>query len=317
LVVNPSAKPLSEWELDAVYDLPFTRLPHPRYEKRGQIPAFTMIKHSVTTHRGCFGGCSFCALSAHQGKFIVSRSGKSILKEVEKIAQSPQFKGHITDLGGPSANMYKMGGRDKSLCEECSRFSCVFPKICINLRFDHFPLIDLYQKASQISAVKKITIGSGIRYDLLLTDNKILEEKYGLQQYTKELICNHVSGRLKVAPEHTEEHVLRVMRKPSFELFVQFKRIFDDLNHKHNLRQQLIPYFISSHPGCSLKDMQNLSQKIKQMNIQPEQVQDFTPTPMTLASTIFYTGLDPYTQHKIPCATHPSDKKRQNRYFFY
>ena len=316
LIVNPPAASLSEQELDAVYDLPFTRLPHPKYEKRGEIPAFTMIQHSINIHRGCFGGCSFCTISAHQGKFIVSRSEKSVLKEVEKVAEMPHFKGYISDLGGPSANMYKMGGKDRSLCEQCNRTACIFPKICTNLCYSHLPLLSLYRKAAQIPSVKKITIGSGIRYDLLLTDNKMLENEYGLQKYAQELICHHVSGRLKVAPEHTESHVLKAMRKPPFDLFMQFKQLFDKLNVKHNLRQQLIPYFISSHPSCSLQDMQMLSKKMKQMHLQPEQVQDFTPTPMTLSSTIFYTGIDPYTQKKVPCATHPADKKRQNGCFF-
>ena len=316
LIVNPPAKLLSEQELDAVYDLPFTRLPHPKYEKRGEIPAFTMIRHSINIHRGCFGGCSFCTISAHQGKFVVSRSQQSVLKEVEKVAQMPYFKGYISDLGGPSANMYKMSGKELSLCEACSRFSCIFPKICANLCYNHFPLIDLYRKASQIAAVKKITIGSGVRYDLLLSDNNALEKQYGLRQYTQELICHHVSGRLKVAPEHTENHVLKTMRKPSFDLFMQFQQIFDKLNTQHGLRQQLIPYFISSHPNCHLQDMQTLARKMKQMHLQLEQVQDFTPTPMTLSSTLFYTGIDPYTQKIVPCATHPADKKRQNQCFF-
>ena len=316
LIVNPPAKSLSEQELDAVYDLPFTRLPHPKYEKRGEIPAFTMIQHSINIHRGCFGGCSFCTISAHQGKFIVSRSEKSILKEVKKLTQMPYFKGYISDLGGPSANMYKMGGKNTRLCEHCSRSSCIFPKICNNLCYNHFPLIDLYKKVAQIPSIKKITIGSGIRYDLLLTGNKTLENEYGLQKYARELILHHVSGRLKVAPEHTENHVLKTMRKPPFELFMQFKQLFDNLNDKHNLRQQLIPYFISSHPNCNLHDMQNLSKKMKQIHLQPEQVQDFTPTPMTLSSTIFYTGIDPYTQQKKTCVTHSEDKKRQKGCFF-
>ena len=316
LIVNPPAKLLSEQELDAVYDLPFTRLPHPKYDKRGEIPAFTMIQNSVTIHRGCFGGCSFCTISAHQGKHIVSRSEKSILKEIEKIAGMIYFKGYITDLGGPTANMYKMGGKDKSLCEDCSRISCIYPKICENLCFNHFPLIDLYQKAAKIKSVNKVTIGSGVRYDMLLTDNKILEKKYGLQEYAEELICNHVSGRLKVAPEHTEHQILKLMRKPPFDVFIRFKQLFDRMNGKYNLRQQLIPYFISSHPGCTLPDMQALSQKTKQMHLQTEQVQDFTPTPMTLSSAMFYTGIDPYTQKGIPCATHSANKRLQNQYFF-
>jgi uncharacterized radical SAM protein YgiQ len=316
LVVNPPAKLMSEQELDAIYELPFPRLPHPKYETKGEIPAFTMIQHSVTTHRGCFGGCSFCAISAHQGKFVVSRSERSILREVEKITRTYHFKGQISDLGGPTANMYKMGGKDKSLCAECNRPACIFPKICDNLNFNHFPLIELYRKAADISHVKKVTIGSGVRYDLLFPENKIFENKYGLQEYATELICNHVSGRLKVAPEHTEKHVLRTMRKPPFDLFIQFKQVFDRLNAAYDLNQQLIPYFISSHPGCRFPDMQNLSEKTKKLHLQTEQVQDFTPTPMTLAAAMFHTGIDPYTQQRIFCITHTADKRLQNQYFF-
>ena len=312
LVVNPPASLPSQAELDAIYDLPFTRLPHPKYDKRGEIPAFNMINASVTIHRGCFGGCSFCTISAHQGKFIAGRSQQSILKEVEQITKMPYFKGHITDLGGASANMYAMKGINEQLCRQCQRPSCIFPKICNNLNYDHRPLIDLYKKASQLPKIKKITIGSGVRYDLLLGDKK----EYGLQEYTSLLIRNHVSGRLKVAPEHTENHVTNCMRKPAFDTFLQFKNIFDAINTKYQLRQQLIPYFISSHPACTMKDMQVLAGKMKFFHFHLEQVQDFTPTPMTLSSTMFYTGIDPYTGKKVFCTTFLADKKKQNQYFF-
>ena len=316
LIVNPPAPLTSEQELDAIYDLPFTRLPHPKYVKRGDIPAFTMINTSVNIHRGCFGGCSFCTISAHQGKFIASRSEKSILKEVEQITKMPYFKGYISDLGGPSANMYKMKGKNEHLCQQCQKSACIFPKICPNLDYNHKPLIDLYTKASKIENIKKITIGSGIRYDLLICADPQKNKNYHLDEYISLLIKNHVSGRLKVAPEHTENHVVQCMRKPSFSVFLEFKKKFDKINTKYNLRQQLIPYFISSHPACTLSDMQNLAKKMKHLHCHLEQVQDFTPTPMTLSSTIFYTGIDPYTNKKIHCPTHPTEKKQQNKCFF-
>ena len=316
LVVNPPMPLLSEQELDKIYELPFARLSHPKYAKRGEIPAFTMINTSVTIHRGCFGGCSFCTISAHQGKFIANRSEQSILTEIEKITKMPYFKGYISDLGGPSANMYKMKGKDGHLCRQCKKNSCIFPAICINLNHSHKPLIDLYKKASKIQNIKKITIGSGIRYDLLICADKQKNKDYHLDEYTSLLIRNHVSGRLKVAPEHTENHVVQSMRKPSFAVFLEFKKKFDHINAKRNLKQQLIPYFISSHPACNLSDMQTLSRKMKPLHCQLEQVQDFTPTPMTLSSTIFYTGIDPYTGKKVYCATTPTEKKRQNQCFF-
>ncbi len=316
LVVNPPFPILSQQELDEVYDLPFTRLPHPKYNKRGEIPAFTMINTSVNIHRGCFGGCSFCTISAHQGKFIASRSEKSIIKEIERIAKMPYFKGHISDLGGPSANMYNMKGKDEHRCKQCQRPSCIFPKICHNLDYNHKSLIELYEKASRITTVKKIHISSGIRYDLLVCTDKQKSKDYYLDNYTSLLIRNHVSGRLKVAPEHTEDQVVQCMRKPSFDFFLEFKKRFDKINTKYNLKQQLIPYFISSHPACKLSDMQVLANKMKHLHYNLEQVQDFTPTPMTLSSTIFYTGLDPYTMKKVYCATNPIEKKQQNQYFF-
>lgn len=316
LVVNPPSALLSEKEFDNVYELPFTRLPHPTYIKRGEIPAFVMINCSVNIHRGCFGGCSFCTISAHQGKFIVNRSENSILKEIETISKMPYFKGYISDLGGPSANMYRMKGIDEQLCLKCTRASCIFPNKCKNLNFNHRPLISLYEKAEKIPNIKKISIGSGIRYDMLLDENKEKQNKYGLLEYTNRLIRFHVSGRLKVAPEHTEDHVLKSMRKPSFDYFLSFKKVFDSINQTHQLNQQLIPYFISSHPACRLEDMHNLHKKIKKINYKLEQVQDFTPTPLTLSSVIFYTGLNPYSGEKIFSETAIDKKRQQNQYFF-
>ena len=314
LVVNPPSASLSEKEFDAIYELPFTRLPHPTYSKRGEIPAFVMINCSINIHRGCFGGCSFCTISAHQGKFIVNRSENSILKEIETISKMPYFKGYISDLGGPSANMYRMKGINSALCNLCVRPSCIFPEKCKNLNFNHRPLISLYEKAEKLPYIKKITIESGIRYDMLLDKKK--EKEYALHEYINRLIRFHVSGRLKVAPEHTEDHILTTMRKPSFDNFLKFKKVFDNINNSFQLNQQLIPYFISSHPACRLQDMQNLHKKIRQINYKLEQVQDFTPTPLTLSSVIFYTGIHPYTGENVFCETQIDKKKQQNQYFF-
>lgn len=316
VVVNPSFPPMTTEELDAVHDLPFTRLPHPKYKGK-TIPAFDMIRFSVNTHRGCFGGCAFCTISMHQGKFVVSRSAESVLKEVQKIAKSPDFKGYLSDLGGPSANMYQMRGRDLELCAKCKRPSCIFPQVCKNMNTDHRPLLDLYRRVDALPCVKKSFIGSGIRYDLLLhrTGDEAVDKAN--REYTRELITKHVSGRLKVAPEHTSDAVLKVMRKPSFSLFREFKRIFDKINADEHLNQQLIPYFISSHPGCELQDMAELAVETKNLNFQLEQVQDFTPTPMTLATEMYHTGLNPYTLKPIFVARKQSEKLAQRQFFFW
>lgn len=316
VVVNPSFPPMTTEELDAVHDLPFTRLPHPKYKGK-TIPAFDMIRFSVNTHRGCFGGCAFCTISMHQGKFVVSRSVESVLKEVQKIAESPDFKGYLSDLGGPSANMYQMCGRDLELCAKCKRPSCVFPQVCKNMKTNHRPLLDLYRRVDALPCVKKSFIGSGIRYDLLLhrTGDEAVDKAN--REYTRELITKHVSGRLKVAPEHTSDAVLAVMRKPSFSLFREFKRIFDKINADEHLNQQLIPYFISSHPGCELQDMAELAVETKNLNFQLEQVQDFTPTPMTLATEMYHTGLNPYTLKPIFVARKQSEKLAQRQFFFW
>ena len=314
--VMPMYPAMAAGEIDAAFDLPYTRLPHPRYKGK-RIPAYEMIRHSVNLHRGCFGGCAFCTISAHQGKFIASRSKESILAEVRQVTRMPDFKGYLSDLGGPSANMYSMGGRDRSKCARCLRPSCLHPAVCPNLNADHRPLLDIYHAADAVPGVKKSFIGSGVRYDLSMHLTGDAKTDAANRRYNEELITSHVSGRLKVAPEHTEDAVLQVMRKPSFELFGDFKKIFDDVNRRHGLRQQLIPYFISSHPGCRETDMAELAVKTKALDFKLEQVQDFTPTPMTVASEIYYSGVHPYTLKPVYTAVRPEEKLAQRKYFFW
>lgn len=316
VVVNPPYPPLSEAELDRSFDLPYTRLPHPKYKGK-RIPAYDMIKFSVNIHRGCFGGCAFCTISAHQGKFIVSRSKGSILKEVEAIKELPDFKGYLSDLGGPSANMYRMHGNNLDVCKKCKRPSCIFPKVCPNLNTDHSPLLDIYHAVDAIPGIKKSFIGSGVRYDLLLHNSKDPKTNKSTAEYTRELIARHVSGRLKVAPEHTSDRVLGMMRKPSFSQFGEFKKIFDRINREEGLRQQLIPYFISSHPGCNEEDMAELAVITKHLDFHLEQVQDFTPTPMTVATEAWYTGFHPYTLEPVFSAKTQREKLAQRMFFFW
>lgn len=316
VVVNPPYEPMSEEELDASFDLPYTRIPHPKYKGK-TIPAYEMIKFSVNLHRGCFGGCAFCTISAHQGKFIASRSKESILREVESIVGMDDFKGYISDLGGPSANMYRMKGKNLDVCKKCAKPSCIFPKVCFNLNSDHSPLLDVYRSVDKVSGIKKSFIGSGVRYDMLLHDKGDSNINKSHTDYTKELITKHISGRLKVAPEHTSNHVLNLMRKPSFDLFNKFKLQFDRINREHGLNQQIVPYFISSHPGCSNEDMAELAVQTKKMNFQLEQVQDFTPTPMTLATEIYYSGYHPYTLERVFTAKSKEEKLDQRKFFFW
>lgn len=317
LVINPPYPTMSEKEIDASFDLPYTRLPHPKYKKRGSIPAYDMIRFSVNMHRGCFGGCSFCAISAHQGKMVASRSKESIMKEVDEIANMPEFTGYISDLGGPSANMYKMKGAKKSICDACARPSCIFPSICHNLDTSHKPLTAIYKEVSAHEKVKKAFVTSGLRYDMFLGRSKEETKANGYNEYLDELITNHVSGRLKVAPEHTSSKLLKLMRKPSFELFYDLKEKFESISAKKGLKQQIIPYFISSHPGCELGDMADLAVKTKDMGFKLEQVQDFTPTPMTHATVMYYSGYDPYTLKKVYSAKAKEERAEQNRFFFW
>ena len=308
VVINAPYPTLTTEELDRSFDLPYTRMPHLRYNGKGDIPAYEMIKHSVNIHRGCFGGCSFCTISAHQGKFVTSRSEKSVLAEVGKVTLMPSFKGYISDIGGPSANMYGMAGKNRQLCAKCVRPSCLHPKNCPNLDNSHERILALYGKARNIKGVKKVFVGSGIRYDLF-------DGEYG-EKYLREVIVNHTSGRLKVAPEHTEERVVSLMRKPSFGLFEKLNTDFKRICSVEGLKYQLIPYFISSHPGCTEQDMKALSGKMKGLNFRLEQVQDLTPTPMTLSSVMFYTGTDPYTGKPLYVARSQDDKRRQKNWFF-
>ena len=316
VIINPPFPPMTEEEADRSFDLPYMYMPHPRYSKKGEIPAYEMIKFSVNIHRGCFGGCSFCAIAAHQGKQIVSRSEESIANEIRKISALPGFKGYLTDLGGPSANMYAMKGKDLKICQVCSRPSCIWPAVCNNLATNHKKLTELYRKVDGMEGIKKSFIGSGVRYDLLFTEwNKNAGRDEG--EYLEELVINHLSGRLKVAPEHTAQHVLSYMRKAPFELFRKLKKRFDNIKQNHDLKSEIIPYFISSHPGCSDADMKDLADEVKTLGIKPDQVQDFTPTPMTLSTLMYYTGFDPFTGKKVHVARNIEEKRRQKQYFFW
>ena len=304
VVVNPPYPPMTTEQIDRSFALPYQRQPHPKYKGK-TIPAFDMIRFSVNTHRGCFGGCAFCTISAHQGKFVSSRSKQSILDEIAKIAADPDFKGYLSDLGGPSANMYMMHGKNTELCKRCKRHTCLQPAVCPNLNCDFKPLLDLYKTVDGLPYIKKAFVGSGIRYDLMS------------EEYAEQLITRHVSGRLKVAPEHTSTHVLQLMRKPDFNCFKEFNKLFNKINREHHLNQQLIPYFISSHPGCTLEDMAQLAAETKRLNFELEQVQDFTPTPMSLATTMYYTGLDPYTGKQVFVARDKNAKLEQRQFFFW
>lgn len=316
VVVNVPYPPMTTEQVDYSFDLPYTRLPHPKYKGK-VIPAYEMIKFSVNIHRGCFGGCAFCTISAHQGKFIMSRSKESILKEVKELIQMPDFKGYLSDLGGPSANMYGMSGKNKDLCAKCKRPSCIHPRVCPNLNTSHERLLDIYRAVDNLPGIKKSFIGSGVRYDLLLHQTSDARTNKINREYIEELILKHVSGRLKVAPEHTNNRVLDIMRKPGFEQFYAFKKIFDDCNEKNGLHQQIIPYFISSHPGCTEEDMAELATITKRLNFKLEQVQDFTPTPMTVSTEMWYTGYHPYTLEKVYCARSMQEKLRQRLFFFW
>jgi uncharacterized radical SAM protein YgiQ len=316
VVVNPPFASYAQQEIDAPYELPYQRMPHPRYRNKGDIPAYEMIRNSVNIHRGCFGGCSFCTISAHQGKQVLSRSEESVLKEVEKVVATLGFHGNLSDLGGPSANMYKMKGKDHSLCMKCKRASCIFPSVCSNLNASHKALTNLYQKARNINGVRRIYIGSGVRYDLFY-GLKDKENEREAMEYLRELVLYHVSGRLKVAPEHSSPDVVKLMRKPSFELYLKLRADFEHICNDAGMRQQVIPYLISSHPGCELKDMAQLMRDLQNIGYRPEQAQDFTPTPMTLATTMFYTGVNPYSMKPVFVAKTPEEKKRQQLFLFY
>ena len=317
LVINPPYPPMTENEIDQSFDLPFTRLPHPKYRKRGPIPAYEMIKFSINMHRGCFGGCSFCTISAHQGKFIASRSEESIMKEVEAVAEMPDFKGYISDLGGPSANMYRMKGKVQEICDKCSAPSCIHPVVCNNLDTSHKPLTELYKKVDEHPKVKNAFVSSGIRYDLLVKEYNKKGDDQDMEAYMEQLVSHHLSGRMKVAPEHTSDETLHIMRKPSFRFFHAFKKRYDRLNKKHRLAQPLIPYFISSHPGSKEEDMAHLACETKDMGFRLEQVQGFTPTPMTVATIIYYTGLHPYTLKPIYTAKSKRERMAQHLFFFW
>lgn len=311
--VNPTLPPATTEEMDSFWDLPFTKRPHPRYKDK-RIPAYDMIKDSIITHRGCFGGCNFCTIAAHQGKFIQSRSEKSIIQEVKKLAAMPSFRGNISDLGAPTANMYGMQGKDPSLCAKCRRQSCLYPSVCPNMDRSHERVLKLYRMVDSVPGVRHSYIGSGVRYDLFL-DAKGYTDDYG-KSYLRELMLNHTSGRLKVAPEHTEDSVLKYMAKPSFKVFERLRVEFDKINKENGTHTELVPYFISSHPGCTKADMLKLGANPCLKGIWMEQVQDFMPTPMTTSSVMFYSGLDPRNMQPVFVEKNPERKKAQKAVFF-
>lgn len=311
VIINPPYPPRDVAEVDKIYELPYTRLPHPRYKKRGTIPAYEMIKFSINLHRGCFGGCSFCTISAHQGKFVISRSHESIIKEVKALVKHPEFKGTISDLGGPSANMYQMKGIDETECLPCERPSCIFPTTCKNLNTDHGPLISILKDVRKIDGVKNAFVGSGIRYDLIFSDTK------NGKNYATEVITHHTSGRLKVAPEHTSSRVLKLMRKPPFEVYKKFRKLFDEISKKANKKQEIIPYFITAHPLCELTDMAHLADETNSEGLKLTQIQDFTPTPLTLATEIYYTGVNPYGMQPIYTPKSKEEREKQHRFIFW
>ena len=311
--VNPPLPPATTEEMDSFWDLPFTKKPHPRYKGK-RIPAYDMIKDSIITHRGCFGGCNFCTIAAHQGKFIQSRSEESILKEVRELAAMPEFRGNISDLGAPTANMYGMHGKDPSRCAVCRRKSCLFPSPCSNMDRNHERVLALYRRVDAVKGIRHSYIGSGVRYDLFL-DEKGFVDGSG-KKYLRELMLRHTSGRLKVAPEHTEDKVLYYMAKPSFRLFERLRAEFDKINREEGTHTELVPYFISSHPGCTLQDMRKLASNKSLKGIWMEQVQDFMPTPMTTSSIMFCTGLDPRTMKEVFVEHDPERKKEQKSLFF-
>ncbi len=311
--INPTWPPATQEEMDSFWDLPFTKLPHPRYKGK-HIPAFEMIKFSVNTHRGCFGGCNFCTIAAHQGKFIQSRSEESIIKEIAELNNLPGFAGNISDVGAPTANMYGMRGKNPELCSKCRRKSCLFPSPCKNMDRSHERLLKLYERIAKVKGIRHAYIGSGIRYDLFLDEKGFVDETS--YPYLKELILEHTSGRLKVAPEHTEDSVLKLMAKPSFKLFERLRMEFDNIVYSSGRKCELVPYFISGHPGCGMREMQRLARTPALKGLYMDQVQDFTPTPMTTSSVMFYTGLDPKNLEKVFVERDLERKKEQKSFFF-
>lgn len=299
VVQSPPQLPLTTPELDAIHDLPFTRKPHPSY--REKIPAFEVIKHSVQIMRGCFGGCTFCSITTHQGRIIQSRSERSILNELEAISSDPDFKGTVSDLGGPTANMYELRCSKPEVEAVCKRLSCVHPKICKLLGTDHGPLIQLYKKARAVPGIRKVHVASGVRIDLAGRS----------PEYMRELVTHHVGGRLKIAPEHVNEDVLEKMKKPKLETWDRFVDEFHRASRQAGKRQELVPYFISSHPGSDLRAMIELALFLKRNGYAPDQVQDFIPAPMDVATAMYYTGVDPLTGKPVHVARGLRDRRLQ------
>ena len=299
VVQNPPALPLSQLQLDELYELPFTRRPHPSYKE--SIPAWEMIEDSVTIMRGCFGGCTFCSIAAHQGRIIQSRSPESVIAELKTLARNPGFKGTISDVGGPTANMYEMGCSRPEVRAVCRRLSCIHPTICKLLNADHEPLIDLMRKSRRVKGIKRVLVASGVRMDLARRS----------PEYVKELATHHVGGHLSVAPEQTDPQTLRLMKKPGIEEFDRFAERFAEVSRCAGKEQYLVPYFIASHPGSDLKAMIELAVYLKRTGYRPEQVQDFMPAPMDIATAMYHTGLDPFTKKPVKVAKGLGERKLQ------
>jgi uncharacterized radical SAM protein YgiQ len=302
---NPPAEPLTEKEMDGLYDLPFVRAPHPSY--RLPIPAFNTVKDSIVTMRGCFGGCTFCSITEHEGRIIQSRSEESVLREVRQLSRMDGFSGVLTDLGGPTANMYKMACKDDKIEASCRRLSCVHPGICENLVTDHAPLIQLMKKVRSEKGIKRVFIASGVRYDLAERSPEFIEE----------LAKHHTGGQLSVAPEHNESGVLDKMKKPGIASYERFAQAFCQASEKAGKEQYLVPYFISGHPGSTLADAVSLAVYLKNNDMRPRQVQDFIPTPMAIATTMFYTGVDPLTGEPVYTARDMREKRMMKALIFY
>ena len=309
VVQNPPAKPLTMQEMDDIYDYPYMGTYHPSYKKQGGVPAIQEIKFSLTSCRGCFGGCSFCALTFHQGRIIQTRSHESIIDEAKQIIQEPDFKGYIHDVGGPTANFRAPACKKQMTKGACPTKQCLFPKPCKNLEVDHKDYIALLKKLRVLPGVKKVFIRSGIRFDYLMYDKD--------RTFLRELCEHHVSGQLKVAPEHISNTVLQKLGKPSVEVYNSFVKAYKDMNKKIGKEQYLVPYLMSSHPGSTLKEAVELAEYLRDLGYMPEQVQDFYPTPSTISTCMYYTGLDPRTMEPVYVATNPHEKAMQRALIQY
>ncbi|MEN6461391.1 MAG: YgiQ family radical SAM protein [Syntrophomonas sp.] len=310
VIQNPPALPYTTEQLDEIYKLPFARRYHPMYEVSGGVPGLAPVQFSIVTHRGCFGGCAFCSIGMHQGKFIQNRSPQSIVEEARALSEHPDFRGTIPDVGAPSANMYGLKGIDEDKCQKCRRSSCIFPGICKNLKTDQSPSVKLWQRLREIKRIKHLFVSSGVRYDLILRDTS--------GKYLRDLCRYHISGQLKIAPEHVSDRVTRIMHKPGKTEYKKFINAFNKTNKELGKEQYIIPYFISAHPGCDLQDTVELAEFVRdQLQYYPEQVQNFTPTPMTISTCMYHTGLNPENGKAVYVPRQEKERKWQRALLQY